>query len=141
MEMSSNIGFDLNEFVQNYDSMCEFLNGCDINDVEKMVSIISGNNKISLRLLDWFVTSKYSEIITNDYMTQVNLFGKDNFVAFNMGYDRFDYHYDKNNRNKKINTSLAQLNFFKWAMNNGTLNNIEQNLDQIKAAMIKHFNK
>ena len=37
--------------------------------------------------------------------------------------------------NKNIKTTLGQLNFFKWAISNGVLDYVEENLKQIRNEM------
>ena len=58
------------------------------NPIENVLDIIKGKSKISLRLLDWFVTnySKTNPIIINDiniylnYKSQLKAFSKNNFI-------------------------------------------------------------
>ena len=98
--------------------------------------------KISLRIIDWFVTNyskKYDTIydinINNDnitlddgkyskqfnvfrsYKAQLKSFSKRNFDPF-CRRNRIDYMVSSDNVDIKINTTIGQLNFFRWAIDN-----------------------
>ncbi len=115
--------------------------------VEEIVKIINGNSKISLRLIDWFVTiySKQHNIITSNipnkrinvyssYRSILNCCSKLHFSPFRRPIGRykrkFMYTYDKKN-NKQIYTTIGQLWYFIWVIGNKIINYINQHYDNI----------
>lgn len=152
---------DKNEIIKNfskkeicyYKMIHRFFESCNIENMTKMVSIINGESEISLRVLDWFVTkyskkriecgqSKESEVfdIRISYKSQLKAYKKRYFDPFRRR-KKFYYHFD----GKKIvsgdqditcvETTLGQLNFFKWAISNDILTYVETNIGQITKAM------
>ena len=125
--------------------------------------------KISLRIIDWFVTNyskKYDTIydinivddnITLDdgkyskqfnvfrsYKSQLKSFSKRNFDPF-CRRNRIDYMVkDINNVDIKINTTIGQLNFFRWAIDHLVIEYILKYYDIIEDDMntsIKNIRK
>jgi hypothetical protein len=152
---------DKNEIIKNfskkeicyYKMIHRFFESCNIENMTKMVSIINGESDISLRVLDWFVTkyskkriecgqNKESEVfdIRISYKSQLKAYKKRYFDPFRRR-KKFYYHFD----GKKIvsgekditcvETTLGQLNFFKWAISNDILTYVETNIGQITKAM------
>lgn len=127
------------------------------NALNKMLNIITGENKISLRIVDWFATNyakKYYTIYsinnndTNindvnindtskrfkvyvDYKLKLKAYSKRRFDPF-CRWDRISIPY-KNNTS--IETTIGQLNFFKWAIENKVIEFIEQNYSDIETDM------
>lgn len=111
------------------------------NNMEKFYNNIQGDNKISLRIIDWFVTnySKKNNIfyeiyedsdgcltfesdgnklnkqinIYHAYKSQLKSYSKKKFDPF-CRRDRLNFECS----DIKIETTLGQLNFFKWALEN-----------------------
>lgn len=119
--------------------------------IEKMIGIINGDSIVSLRLLDWFVTN-YSKqngtgyFINNgteyfnaniSYKAQLKSYKKVYFDPFRRT-KRFNYKYDNRDPTKKLETTLGQLNFFKWAMSYGIIDYVEANFDDINSSMIEN---
>ena len=131
-------------------SLIEFYNTENINII---IPILSGNTKLSLRIIDWFVTN-YSkknnilyDIFKNDKKYQFNVFTsyKSQLKSYSKRY--FDPFCRRNRINlyfneKKILTTIGQLNFFKWAINNNVLDYIYTKYDIIdkdmNISMINH---
>jgi hypothetical protein len=104
-------------------SFSDFYNNLII--IKIFISILNSNSKISIRLIDYFVTkySKYNKInykiIENNIETQFNVytsykqqlkaFQKKHFDPFSRG-DRIPYFLG----DICIITTIGQLNFFKW---------------------------
>jgi len=124
----------------------------DNNKIQKMLPIITGKSKISLRAIDWLVTnySKKKNIIYEvddnkirhfnmylEYKGQLKAYSKKYFDPF-CRKDRITYCYDPKNE-KCIITTIAQLNFFKWALKYKVLTYLEKNFDDIYHDMV--FNK
>ena len=126
-----------------------FFKKCPIETINKMVDIINLESVISLRVLEWVVTKSGKKTVNikirdNDYYSvnimykaQLKTYKKKNFDPFRRDR-KFFYEYDRNESTKKVLTTLGQLNFFKWAIQNGILECVEKNYDEINSAMIKY---
>jgi len=114
------------------------------------VSIVTGTHelkKLSLRIFDWFVTNyskKYNVLyriypneplfdVYNDYRAQLKAFTKKGFDPFCRGKqdDIIEYIYKHHDRTRKIQTTIAQMNFFKWAITNRVIDYVINNFDVI----------
>lgn len=118
------------------------------NTINKILPIIEGESNISLRLIDWFVTNyskKYNTVVTKiqsnniihfnvylSYRSQLKAYSKQSFDPFRRR-DRITFFYDKEN---SIETTIGQLNFFRWIIQNDILDYIIHNLKDIEADMI-----
>ncbi len=114
------------------------------NNLEKMLKIINGESKISLRIVDWFATNyakknftvynipKDDKIIRFkvyfDYKLKLKAYSKKRFDPF-CRWDRITIPYKENN---SIQTTIGQLNFFKWALENKVVQYIEENYEHIE---------
>jgi hypothetical protein len=144
--------FDPTKFFKSQKELCyyklvhSYFKTCDSNEIKKMVDIINGSSNISLRILDWFIT-KYSKKridfnvdgrdmfnINILYKAQLKSFKKKNFDPFRRR-SRFYYQYEKGDPAKKIETTLGQLNFFRWAISNKIIDYVEKNIVHITKAM------
>ena len=132
-------------------SLAKFYNKQNMN---KVLPIIEGNSDISLRLIDWFVTNyskKNSTIITKttntnniihfnvylSYRSQLKAYSKQQFDPFRRR-DRITFVYDRDGKNQKsIETTVGQLNFFKWVLQNNLLDYITEHYESIEADMIQ----
>ena len=115
------------------------------NNMDRMLKIINGESNISLRIIDWFATNyakKYYTVyqlegtenrfkVYNDYKLKLKAYSKRRFDPF-CRWDRITipYHNDKH-----IQTTLGQLNFFKWAIEHNVLDYISQNYSIIEKDM------
>lgn len=113
--------------------------------VNVILNIINHSNPISLRIIDWFVTnySKYNTKriycdknidIYNDYKSQLKAYNKKLFDPFCRSHtiaviSKFNFYYDTD---KYIVTTIGQLNFFKWAIENDIINYINNIIEDIK---------
>ena len=155
----------------------------DKETVEELLPIINGTTKLSLRIIDWFVTNyakknnvvlyipklkpdkkitkktkkaplstqknkpesaletiddTYEQFIVYiKYKLQLNAFSKKQFDPF-CRRERINFYYGKD---KYIVTTVGQLNFFKWALENGIIDYIKNNLEEIDADMNKNIRK
>jgi hypothetical protein len=124
------------------ENISKFYNTKNINDI---LPITQGHSKLSLRVLDWFVTNycKTYNIILNDkknnynvyldYKSQLKAFSKKQFDPF-CRRERIVFYYDKKDF---ITTTVGQLNFFKWAIENNILEYVNNNLKTIEENMNK----
>ena len=117
------------------------------NNFDKMINIINGTSKISLRIVDWFVTnySKKNYIVYdsfkndrserfkvyNDYKLKLKAYSKKKFDPF-CRWERINVPYKNNTC---IQTTLGQLNFFKWCIENEILDYINTNYEIIENDM------
>ena len=117
---------------QLYNSIDNFIKTRSYEQKESMINIINGNSRISLRMLDWFVTeySKKNEnfkCVHTSYKEELHIFKKKYFDNFRR-YKKFNYKYHENNH---VNTTLGQLNFFRWMINNNIIEYITNNFDMV----------
>ena len=105
--------------------------------LHRMLKIITGESKTSLRIVDWFVTNYAKKFYTlydipcekgvkrfkvyNDYKLKLKAYSKRRFDPF-CRWDRISVPY-KNGQS--IETTIGQLNFFKWALENKVIDFIE----------------
>ena len=122
------------------------------------------NDKVSLRIIDWFVTnySKKNDIIYNIYLdsdgnktlienlnientinvfhsykSQLKSFSKKNFDPF-CRRERLSYTYNSNG--DSIKTTIGQLNFFRWAITNKLIEYIKNFYEDIEKDMNNSLN-
>lgn len=112
-------------------------------NIEKIVPIINGKSEISLRLLDWFVTNYSKKTVTNiaigeesvnvylSYRSQLKAYSKQQFDPFRRR-DRITFYYDKEDF---VETTIGQLNFFRWVIQNNILEYIFENIKDIEKDM------
>ena len=126
-------------------------------NLHKMIRIINGESKISLRIVDWFVTNyakKYYTVydlpenpacydmtagscdtyrfkVYNDYKLKLKAYSKKRLDPF-CRWERISIPYDDE---KNMETTIGQLNFFKWAIENRIIEFIENHYDDIEADM------
>lgn len=117
------------------------------NNLSKMLKIITGETKVSLRIVDWFVTNYAKKNYTlydiektndtirfkvyQDYKLKLKAYSKKKFDPF-CRWDRISIPYKENTQ---IETTIGQLNFFKWALENRVIEYIEKNYDTIEKDM------
>ena len=115
--------------------------------LNKMLNIINGESSISLRIVDWFVTNYAKKnftvynIVKNentirfkvyfDYKLKLKAYSKKRFDPF-CRWDRITIPYKDD---KVIQTTIGQLNFFKWAIENDVIKYIENNYTTIENDM------
>lgn len=142
-------------------SLTEFY---DNNPEYKLIlhDVIEGRHQLSLRLIDWLVThyskttnvfywihknkdiseeypSDSSELYKRvnlylDYRAQLKSYAKINFDSFRR-HDRITFFLDKE-FNVFIETTVGQLNFFRWIFNNNVIQYALNNYDTIYSDMI-----
>jgi hypothetical protein len=125
--------------------------------MERLMQIINGESIVSLRIIDWFVTNfakknftVYSIPAKNRCSTVIN--GEENMERFKVfhsyklelkAYSKVRF--DPFSRRERImipytndtclTTTIGQLNFFKWAIENQVLEYIEKNYNEIETDM------
>jgi len=118
------------------------------DNLARMMQIITGESKISLRIVDWYATNyakKYYTLYTFcddagverrfkvyvDYKLKLKAYSKRRFDPF-CRWDRISIPYKNGTF---IETTIGQLNFFKWALENRIIDHIDENYDEIEADM------
>jgi hypothetical protein len=117
------------------------------DNLDQVIPIITGKSKISLRILDWFVTN-YSKknnihyqitlnnkvknfIVYLDYKSQLKAYSKRQFDPF-CRRERISFIDHDNN---ELITTVGQLNFFRWGIENNILEYIKSNYEIIENDM------
>lgn len=120
------------------------------NNLTSMINIINGNSIISLRLVDWFVTNYSKKNFTvytieqengkksrfkvyTDYKLQLKAYSKRRFDPF-CRWDRITIPYNTEN-GEHIQTTIGQLNFFKWAFENCIIDYVREHYKEIEDDM------
>jgi hypothetical protein len=116
-------------------------------DIEKVIPYLEGKAPLSLRIIDWFVT-KYSrknflKYPLNGQEFILYLSYKGQLKAYSKLY------FDPNCRRERImfkipdyepfTTTIGKLNFFRWALECGVLDYIEEHEEEIKEGYNQHL--
>ena len=119
--------------------------------LNRMLSIITGDSKTSLRIVDWFVTNYAKKNYTLypikeksgntirfkvyfDYKLKLKAYSKKRFDPF-CRWDRISIPYKNGTY---IETTIGQLNFFKWAIEHEVIEYVEEHYDIIENDMNNH---
>ena len=136
----------------------------DEKNIKKLLEVLEEDTKVSLRIIDWFVTNyskKHNIFYTiyktetgkytfnsdgnrpikqfntyHSYKAQLKSYSKKRFDPF-CRRERLNFNYNKNNG---ISTTIGQLNFFKWAIDNLIIEYIKENYVQIEEDMNISYN-
>jgi len=115
------------------------------DNMDNMLGIINGKSEISLRIIDWFATNYAKKHYTvyqlegtdkrfkvyNDYKLKLKAYSKRRFDPF-CRWERITIPYKDGSC---IQTTIGQLNFFKWALENNVIAYINQNFKNIESDM------
>ena len=145
MSYSSNSLLTQNEILMK--NLIEFYKNKE--NIDKMITIINGESNISLRIVDWFVTNyakKYYTVyeipdkitnsiirfkVYNDYKLKLKAYSKRRLDPF-CRWERITIPYEGD---KYMETTIGQLNFFKWAIENEIIDYIKDNYNLIEQDM------
>lgn len=127
------------------------------DNLTRLLNIIKYKKSVSLRVIDWFATNyskKYNTIfmiyadeygkrtlnestdivsqfnVYNSYKSQLKAYSKKRFDPF-CRRERIDIEIN----NVHLNTTIGQLNFFRWVLNNHIIDYIQGNIEQIENDM------
>jgi hypothetical protein len=110
---------------------------------------INGSSAVSLRTIDWFVTNytRRHDIVLDhrgddaspmnvylNYRTQLKAYSKQQFDPFRRR-DRIMFYYDAD---KAVETTIGQMNFFRWLVENRILQYIVEHSDDIELDMVEN---
>ena len=113
------------------------------DNLNRILKIITGETKISLRIVDWFATNYAKKNFTlynigerrfkvyQDYKLKLKAYSKKNFDPF-CRWERISIPYENETF---IETTIGQLNFFKWTLENNIIKYIEENYEEIENDM------
>jgi hypothetical protein len=112
-------------------------------DKTEIMRILEGTSDVSLRLIDWFVTN-YSKqhstsyllngqefLVYTNYKSQLKAYSKKLFDPF-CRRERIMFQIPGY---PLLQTTVGKLNFFRWAIEKGVLQYIQENITTIEAAM------
>ena len=124
-------------------NLTEFYKKDDYLHLKEMLSVLNGDSKISLRIIDWFVTNYAKQQYTvytlssglrfkvyNVYKLKLKAYSKKRFDPF-CRWQKIEFPYGS----KYVVTTIGQLNFFKWVIENEILDYIVDHYDEIEADM------
>jgi len=126
-------------------------------NMKTIQTIVNGESKVSLRIIDWFVTNYAKKYDTeyvirmrtgilkdliedckfkvyHRYKLQLKAYSKRKFDPF-CRWDRISIPFAENGVECLMETTIGQLNFFKWAIENRILDFIELNYEEIEKDM------
>lgn len=126
----------------------------DRDNFNLFISIINGESDLSLRVIDFFVTNyarekeiiyeieknnkKESFMVHYSYKSQLKAYSKKRFDPFCRRERIFFYIHEYNGVIKEpIKTTIGQLNFFKWAIENKIIEYIYNNYNNIEGDINK----
>ena len=127
------------------------------NNLTRLLNIIKYKKSVSLRVIDWFATNyskkhntvfmiyrdehgertldETTEVVSqfnvyNSYKSQLKAYSKKRFDPF-CRRERIDIEIN----DIHLNTTIGQLNFFRWILNNHVIDYIQENIDDIESDM------
>lgn len=116
--------------------------------MQRVLPYVTCTSGVSLRLIDWFVTNyakKHNIILTRtasnnvihlnvylSYRAQLKAYSKQQFDPFRRR-DRVVFYYD---RDRSVETTLGQLNFFRWMLQNDVLDYVIAHAADIERDML-----
>ena len=109
-------------------------------NLDYLINVVQENGKVSLRVLDWFVTnySQNNGIVLDDkfdvyenYKIKLASYRKRRFDPFCRKF-KINYHIENDNT---IETTPGQLLFFKWCFQNNIIKYVEDHLQTIENDM------
>ena len=120
------------------------------NNLDKILKIINGESQVSLRLIDWFATNYSKKFFTVymlknsqgedyrfkvyiDYKLKLKAYSKKRFDPF-CRWDRINIPYTNDTY---VQTTIGQLNFFRWVLENKILDYVLKHYDEINKDMNK----
>lgn len=109
------------------------------NDLKTLIPLLQGNGDVSLRLIDWFVTNYAKKkhvsynlnnqefVVYLNYKSQLKAYSKKLFDPF-CRRERILF---QCGNHESFETTVGQLNFFRWAFEKNILDYMRDNLEDI----------
>ena len=117
------------------------------DNLRTMLRVVAGETRVSLRIVDWFVTNyakKYYTVysipcaglvrrfkVYCDYKLKLKAYSKKRFDPF-CRWDRISIPYTAHS---SVQTTIGQLNFFKWIIESDVIQYIEEHYEEIENDM------
>jgi len=121
------------------------------DNLRTMLKVVAGETRVSLRIVDWFVTNyakKYYTVynilansstgalarrfkVYTDYKLKLKAYSKKRFDPF-CRWDRISIPYTATS---SVQTTIGQLNFFKWIIEDEVIAYIEDHYEEIETDM------
>lgn len=119
---------------------------------DRLLRVIKGGTRTSLRLIEWFVTNYCKSrdtvyplqspsgkgavpfVVYDSYKSQLRAYQKQLFDPFCRGTPVL-LNYDGE---ASVKTTVGQLNFFRWLLSNLVLDQLEANLEDVERAFAAH---
>lgn len=130
----------------NFDILKEFIN-----------SRKPRTNKLSFGLLDWFNVNYSKEYgveysltklgrkrtiyVWQAYNAALDGYGKERFDPFARGKSKGGAIVMTNDKGESVTTTLRQLNYFRWAIENGVIDYVKEHIDEIYADFTTRSNR
>ena len=118
----------------------------DSSNMAQVLPYIMCNSAVSLRLIDWFVTNyakEHNVVIRRgtrghfnvylSYRAQLKAYSKQLFDPFRRR-DRIIFHYSADH---SVETTIGQLNFFRWMLENKVLGYVLERAEDIEGDMMQ----
>lgn len=131
-------------------SLTNFFSQDDFENMKTMKRIVSNKDSlISLRILDFFVTTycvkkgisidgnKFNQLHM-EYKGQLKGVQKTAFDPFRRK-ERIEFRYNPDTPSEDIETTVGQLNFFRWIIKYKVLDYVREHFKEINASMIDHM--
>lgn len=126
------------------DRLTTYFTDNDYAALDQILPIINGEDDVSLRLVDWFVTNYAKKALTSytnmsgrrfvvhvEYKLRLRSYRKRQFDPF-CRWERIEIPYRDG---AVVTTTIGQLNFFKWALDNKVIQFIRDNRKAVEADM------
>ena len=126
------------------DRLTTYFTDNDYAALNQILPIINGEDDVSLRLVDWFVTNYAKKAVTTytntsgrrfvvhvEYKLRLRSYRKRQFDPF-CRWERIEIPYRDG---AVVTTTIGQLNFFKWALDNKVIEFIRENRKAVEADM------
>lgn len=113
--------------------------------------------KVSVSLLDWFTVNyakkngvryeirkngrRKSILVEQSYNAALHAHTKEYFDPFARGSKQGRGFAIENSKGEQITTTVRQLNFFRWAINNGVIEYVDKHVDDIYKDMSERSNR
>ena len=109
-----------------------------------LINVLNNKYNISLRIIDWFVTNYCKKkniwwnnnnsrfVVYINYKLQLKAYSKKYFDPF---CRRERIYFNIGDTNDKLITTVGQLNFFKWMIENNIIDYIKNNYEDIEYDM------
>ena len=125
-------------------------------NIDFLLQIVNGDSPLSLRVIDWFVTNYAKDksvmydhqnekgqmikfIVYLSYKSRLKAYSKKTFDPF-CRRERILFFIETNQKkNVEIRTTVGQLNFFRWAIENHVIDYIQKNLETVEKSMYVAF--